>query len=65
MTNPIRDGQDMMVHLADALDLASKLPPSREAALVKTKIDEAIMWGNRALCGLHVMVNETSATPNA
>jgi hypothetical protein len=65
MKNPIRDGQDMMVHMADALDLLEKMPPSRELSLVRTKLEEATMWGNRALCNLHKLVNETSTTPNA
>lgn len=33
--------------LARAQAHAAALPPSREAALAKTKLEEAIMWGER------------------
>lgn len=63
--SPITSGQDMMNSIADALDAAAKMPSSRELAMVKTKLDEAIMWGNRALMGLHEVLNEAPAAAQA
>ncbi len=63
MNNPIRHGQDMMIHIADALDEADKMPNSRALSLVKTKLDEAIMWGNRTLCELSEAVNQDDSKP--
>lgn len=60
--SPIAHCQAMMTSIADALDAADKTPSSRELALVKTKLDEAIMWGHRALMGLRPAVNEERAS---
>lgn len=61
MGNSIRDGQDIMVHMVYALDLLGKMPASRELSLMRTKLEEAIMWGNRALCGLQYTINDQPA----
>lgn len=63
MKSPIAHGQDMMNRIADALDAADKMPGSRELALVKTKLDEAIMWGNRALGNLSQTINQDDSKP--
>lgn len=63
MKSPIAHGQDMMNRIADALDAADKMPGSRELSLVKTKLDEAIMWGNRALCNLSETINQDDSKP--
>jgi hypothetical protein len=49
---PMQHGQDMMTLIADALDELEKIPGGREASLVRTKLEEAIMWGNRMVCNL-------------
>lgn len=60
--NSITHGDAMMALIIDALAAADKMPSSRELALVKTKLDEAIMWGHRALMGLRPAVNEERAS---
>jgi hypothetical protein len=35
-------------HIGHALLVLEKLPPSREHSLVRTKLDEAVMWLERA-----------------
>lgn len=39
--------KDLLKALEDALAMADKLPPSRSLAMVKTKLDEALLWGGR------------------
>lgn len=34
--------------IADAMESLDQVPPSREASLVKTKLQEAMMWLNSA-----------------
>ena len=34
--------------IADAMETLDQMPPSREASLVKTKLQEAMMWLNAA-----------------
>ena len=34
--------------IADAMESLDQMPPSREASLVKTKLQEAMMWLNSA-----------------
>lgn len=54
-----------MTSIADALDAADKMPGSRELSMVKTKLDEAIMWGNRALMNQQEVINEAPARATA
>lgn len=61
---------DMLNSIADALEALNDLPKSREAALVRTKLDEAIMWGHRVAIGLHEPQDEAApakmfASPDA
>lgn len=35
-------------YIAGAMDNLAKLPPSRETSLTQTKLDEAMMWLQRA-----------------
>ena len=63
MTSPIAHGQDMMNRIADALDAADLMPSSRELSLAKTKMEEAIMWGNRALVNLSEPINQDDSKP--
>lgn len=54
----IQRKNDMLCLISDALDAADKIPGSRQLALVKTKLQEAAMWGNHAPCLHSRAVNE-------
>lgn len=64
MNKSVENGQDMMNKIADALGTADRMPASRELSLAKTKMEEAIMWGNRAIANLQEPVNEARENPN-
>jgi hypothetical protein len=49
----LQHGEDLMNHIADALGDLKNIPGSRELSLVRTKLDEAMMWSNRVCLQLH------------
>jgi hypothetical protein len=49
---------EAMNKIADALEAMDKAPKSREGSLGITKLDEAMMWLNRACVNEHAKVNE-------
>jgi hypothetical protein len=42
-------GNLVQEQIAEAMDAVAFLPPSRERALAQTKLDEAMMWAQRAI----------------
>lgn len=55
------DKLEQTCHLiADAMDALDAAPKSRPASLTQTKLDEALMWAQRALREATPAINEAS-----
>jgi hypothetical protein len=57
--NPEMTCEEKLLHeIANALGAASKVQPGREASIVRTKLDEAMMWAQRVHAISVPVVNE-------